>query len=211
MLRMSRRPGGFEGAIQNAFELGVINPRFMAGFTLCLAILGAVFHWLWKPFGPLLTPIFVFILWVLCAAGVLGTVRGYVEKAIRLKRLAAVEEIEHLRELTWQQFEQVVADAYRARGYKVEESGGTGDNGIDLLMRSPTGELVAVQCKRWKEWQVGAPRIREFAGAMVQEKVSKGVFVTSGKFSPPAIQAAAKTKVELVDGGALIQLIRSKE
>ena len=57
---------------------------------------------------------------------------------------------------------------------------------------------------------MGAPHIREFAGAMVQEKVLKGVFVTSGKFSQPAIQAAAKTKVELVEGGALIQLIRSK-
>jgi restriction system protein len=76
-------------------------------------------------------------------------------------------------------------------------------------MGSRSGEL-AVQCKRWKEWQVRAPKIRQFAGAMVQEKVSKGIFVTSGKFSQPAIQAATKTKVELVNGSGLIKLIRSK-
>jgi restriction system protein len=194
--------------LEGAFEAGVVNPRWTAIFTLSLAICACVFRWLWQPFGPVLTPISVFLLWLLTAAGVLGVIKGYIVKGARLKRLRAQEEIEHLHELTWQQFEQVVADAYRAKGYRVEQCGGNGDGGIDLLLRSATGELVAVQCKRWKDWQVGAPRIREFVGAMAQKQITSGIFVTSGKFSQPAKEAAAKTRVQLVDGRDLIRLIQ---
>ncbi len=195
--------------LDDVFEAGVANPRLTAVFTLCMATSACVLHWLWKPFGSMATPIAVFLLWLLTAAGVLGVVKGYFVQAGRLKRLQAQVEVEHLKELTWQQFEQLVADAYRAKGYRVEERGGRNDGGIDLLMRSPTGELVAVQCKRWKEWQVGAPRIREFAGAMAQERISAGIFVISGKFSQPARDAASNTQVQLVDGSDLLELIQS--
>jgi restriction system protein len=205
---MARNQSVLEGMLTESFEAGVANPRAMAIFTLFLALFACVLHWLWKPLGAF-TPIAVFVLWFLTAAGVLGVIKGLVVQKARLKRLAETEEIEHLQQLTWQQFEQLVADAYRARGYKVEERGGTADGGIDLLMRSPTGERVAVQCKRWKEWQVGAPRIREFAGAMAQERVEQGVFITSGKYTKPAKEAASKTNVQLVDGNSLLEIVKS--
>jgi restriction system protein len=195
--------------LEDAFEAGVANPRWAAVFTLFLAICACIFHWMWKPFGPQVTPAAVFLLWILTAAGVLGVIKGYFVQATRLKRLHSQEEVHHLHELTWRQFEQLVADAYKAKGYRVEERGGSADGGIDLLMRAPTGELVAVQCKRWKEWQVGAPRIREFVGAMTQERIDRGIFITSGRFSRPAQEAGTKMGIQLLDGSDLLELIKS--
>src|SRR5688572_21396718 len=121
------------GILDEVFEAGVENPKWTAIFTLFLATCASVFHWFWQPFGSALTPLAVLLLWFLTAAGVMGVIKGYMIQTVRLKRLAAQEEIEHLHQLTWQQFEQVVADAYRALNYRVEERGRSGDGGIDLL------------------------------------------------------------------------------
>jgi restriction system protein len=207
---MPRKRSGGEGILDDTFAAGVANPRAMAIFTLLMAILASVLNWIWKPLGAF-TPFAVLVLWLLTAAGVAGVVKGLFVQKARQKRLQETNEIEDLRRLSWREFEQLVADAYRAKGYTVEERGGTADGGIDLLMRSPDGKRVAVQCKQWKEWQVGAPRIREFAGAMAQERVDSGIFVASGKFTQPAKEAASKTGVQLVDGPSLIELIHARK
>lgn len=205
---MARSQGILVDVLDLAFDAGVANPRGTLIFTLVNAVAAAVLHYLWHPFGPL-NPFMVFFLGVICAVGTAGLIKGFVVRKARLRRLYSQDEIEDLQRLTWPQFEQLVADAYRAKGYVVSERGGQGDRGIDLMMRSPSGERVAVQCKHWREWQVGAPRIREFAGAMVQARVSRGIFVTSGRYSEPARDSARRTSVELVDGWGLLELIRS--
>jgi restriction system protein len=89
----------------------------------------------------------------------------------------------------------------------VEEAGGSApDGGVDLLLRRQ-GSKVVVQCKRWKSAQVGVALIREFFGVMVAEKAERGIFVTTGTFTPDATEFARGKPLELVDGSRLAVLV----
>ena len=67
---------------------------------------------------------------------------------------------------------------------------------------------MIVQCKRWKSAQVGVSLIREFYGVMVAEKVERGIFVTTGVFTPDAAEFARGKPLELVDGAQLAKLVQ---
>jgi restriction system protein len=49
--------------------------------------------------------------------------------------------------------------------------------------------------------------VREFYGVMVSEKAARGIFVTTGIFTPEAITFARGKPLELVDGPALARLV----
>ena len=93
--------------------------------------------------------------------------------------------LERIRRLSWQDFEDFIAEVYRGEGYHVEQAArGRADGGYDLvLLRENTSVLV--QCKHWLVYQVGVPRIRELAGAMQKVGATGGVFVTTGVFTKP--------------------------
>ena len=63
--------------------------------------------------------------------------------------------IETIRSISWQKFEELVGEAYRRKGYRVEESGGGGaDGGVDIVLKK-NGETLLVQCKHWRQDKVG--------------------------------------------------------
>jgi restriction system protein len=67
--------------------------------------------------------------------------------------------ISSVKELPWKDFEYLVGEAYRRKGYQVQENTGTGpDGGIDLTL-TREGERYLVQCKNWKTKSVGVPAI----------------------------------------------------
>ena len=52
--------------------------------------------------------------------------------------------------MSWQDFEKFCGEAYRRKGFVVQESGRAGpDGGVDLVLRKG-GETWLVQCKRWR-------------------------------------------------------------
>lgn len=52
--------------------------------------------------------------------------------------------------LSWQQFEQLIGEAFRKQGYSITETGGNGpDGGVDLILRKHN-EKYLVQCKHWR-------------------------------------------------------------
>ena len=108
----------------------------------------------------------------------------------RRKLLDDQAGLDSLKAASWQDFELLVGEAFRRQGYVVEESGGAApDGGIDLvLFRS--GKKTIVQCKRWKNAQVGVTLIRELYGVMVAERAERCIFVSSGTFTPDAIAFA---------------------
>ena len=115
--------------------------------------------------------------------------------------------LETLRALSWQNFERLVGEAYRRQGYVVEELGGSApDGGIDLVLHRQ-GVRVVVQCKRWKSAQVGVSLVREFYGVTIAEKAERGIFVTTGTFTPDAADFARGKPLELVDGAGLAALV----
>jgi restriction system protein len=110
--------------------------------------------------------------------------------------------------MPWQDFEQLVGEAYRRQGYQVTQRGGArADGGIDLELRTKDKMLV-VQCKRWKVRTVGVELVRELYGAMVGEEAHGAIFVTSGNYTPDAIDFARDKPIKLVDGRALVSLLK---
>lgn len=71
-------------------------------------------------------------------------------------------------------------------------------------------DLVGVQAKRYdKDSTVQRPDIQAFVGALQGAQTTRGVFVTTGKFSPGALQFAENVamRLRLIDGTELTKLM----
>ena len=132
-----------------------------------------------------------------------------IQSLSRRKLLDRQSGMDSLRSLSWREFERLVGEAYRRQGYDVEETGGGGaDGGVDLVLRGH-GETVLVQCKQWRERQVGVAKVRELFGVVTAEGASRGILVTSGNFTNDAQSFKVGKPLILIDGPALAQLVRN--
>ena len=117
--------------------------------------------------------------------------------------------IKSIQSLSWREFEFLVSEAYKRKGYAVQENSGAGpDGGVDLVL-SKDGEKTLVQCKNWQSNKIGVPVVRELLGAMTAKGASAGIVVCSGEFTQPAKDFAGQNRIELVTGRALSKLISS--
>lgn len=132
---------------------------------------------------------------------------SFLRSCIVRRKFDGLEHIQHVRQLSWRQFEAIVGEAFRQRGYRVDESAVDGpDGGIDLVLRKD-GARFYVQCKQWKQVKVGVRSIREFYGVIVAGGAAGGFFVASGKYTEEAREFARKCGIELIDGAALVEMI----
>jgi len=114
-----------------------------------------------------------------------------------------------LRTLTWREFELLVGEAFRMRGYAVTETGGGGaDGGIDLRLEK-NRESFLVQCKQWRAYKVSVNVVRKLYGVMAAEGAAGGFVVSSGVFTAEACTFAQGRNIELIDGAALQRMIDS--
>ncbi len=127
------------------------------------------------------------------------------------KGVATSEAADVLDGMPWQQFEQLVGEAFRMQGYAVLESGGGGaDGGVDLVL-SKDGDRFLVQCKQWRAYKVGVEVVRELYGMMAARGAAGGFVVTSGRFTQPAEDFASGRHVKLLDGPKLHRLIKQAQ
>jgi restriction system protein len=113
--------------------------------------------------------------------------------------------------------EQLSLRLLRAMGYGGREAllthtGKPGDRGLDGIIRQDALglDLVGVQAKRYdRAAAVQRPEIQAFVGALQGAQTSRGVFVTTGRFSGGARQFAEQVAVRLVliDGTELTRLM----
>lgn len=104
-----------------------------------------------------------------------------------------------------------------ARGGKVEifHNGQVGDGGVDGVIEAQKTfgkgkERVFVQCKRYDKTSIGRPELQAFAGAMLTEDITMGIFITTSYFSKQAIQYVDELdnkgkSIELFDGERIIK------
>jgi restriction system protein len=192
--------------IDDAFELAKISPIACLITTLALAAAFAIFQWVWNP-GGMFGSLYPLVTGFVAIVGAVATVWGFIHHAGRQRTLDRQRSLDDLRALSWQQFEHLVSDAYQRQGYTRFDNGGRGDGGVDVILRKD-GQLIAVQCKQWKIWNVGEPALRDFLGAMTSGKYDRGIFVTVGKYTAAAQKFAAKNQIELVDGDKLLALVK---
>jgi restriction system protein len=115
--------------------------------------------------------------------------------------------VKSIKAVSWKDFEYLVSEAYRRKGYLVQENtGGGADGGVDLVL-SKGGERILVQCKNWGSSKVGVSIVRELFGVVTAEGASGGVVVCSGHFTNDAVEFAKGKPITLVDGAALSRLI----
>lgn len=126
----------------------------------------------------------------------------------RSQLLDAQSDLDSVSALSWQEFEMLVGEAFRRRGYRVEEAGlGGKDGGVDLVLRKD-GRTELVQCKRWKQRQVGVQVVREMYGLLSHHGADAVKIVCVGQFTPDAVAFAAGKPIQLTSGNALVDLIR---
>lgn len=131
----------------------------------------------------------------------------YTRRALHAQ-VAASPDRGALNDMSWKQFEALVGEAFRRKGYSVTETGGSvADGGIDLALKKG-GETFLVQCKQWRALKVGVTTVRELYGVMAANGASGGFVVTSGVFTDDARAFAVGRNIELLDGKALHALIR---
>lgn len=123
------------------------------------------------------------------------------------KLLDNQKSIQTIRDLTWREFEELVAEAYRRQGYTVIENTTAGaDGGIDIRLKKD-GHSHLVQCKNWRNIKVGVKVVREMYGVMMAEQASSVIIIISGIFTQEAKNFAVGKPIDLVDGGQLEQVI----
>ena len=109
-------------------------------------------------------------------------------------------------------FEHLVVDLLVKMGYGGSNSDAarvtqlTNDEGIDgIIYEDKLGlDKIYLQAKRWTN-PVGRPVIQQFAGALVGQNASKGVFITTSSYSKEARNyvAGLHQKIVLIDGSEL--------
>ena len=147
--------------------------------------------------------------WVALFFGLLTGGVSAVRASRRVTLLDRQTGLESLRAMSWRQFEQLVGEAYRRQGYRIEETGqGGADGGIDLLLRKD-GVTTLVQCKQWRTQKIGVAIVREMYGLMVHHNAYAVKIVCTGVFSGECEAFAHGKHVELVDGEALLRLVQN--
>jgi restriction system protein len=115
--------------------------------------------------------------------------------------------LESLRALPWKRFEDLLGEAYRRQGYRVEETlGGGADGGVDLVLRKESRTFL-VQCKRWKR-PVPVQTVRELYGVLIDRGAAGAKLVATTNFTSDAVAFAAGKPIELIGSAALLELIR---
>jgi restriction system protein len=114
-------------------------------------------------------------------------------------------------------FERIVVELLVKMGYGGSRAdagkaiGRTGDEGIDgIIKEDKLGlDVVYVQAKRWDTNAVGRPDVMQFAGALQAQKATKGIFITTSRFTDDARNYVSQigSKIVLIDGDQLSQLM----
>lgn len=148
----------------------------------------------------ILPPIFI--------VGAVVSVLGQRRRQALVLKVAESDSPAALNEMTWREFEGLIQEAFRLRGYSVRRVGGDGpDGGVDLIL-DRGAEKVLVQCKQWRAMRVGVSVVRELYGVMAAQGAAAGIVVTSGSFTPDAVEFASGRSVRLIAGPELMELIR---
>lgn len=143
--------------------------------------------------------------------------------AQELKTSLVTELLERLGLIPPDAFERLIVDLLLRMGFGGPRAdagahlGRSGDGGVDGVVREATLglDVVHLQAKRYAASNaVGPEAIRAFVGALLAQGATKGVFVTTSRFTPAARKAGAQyrgQRLVLLDGEELARLMIDHE
>lgn len=119
----------------------------------------------------------------------------------------------HKRLMDWEKlnggdFEKVVAGIYKNMGYSAKITGGTGDKGIDIIIRK-NGKREFIQCKQ--KSVVPPKEVREFYGSIIDnlKEGERGFLITTGEFTQEGRNFVKGKPIQLITGLELEKLVKS--
>ncbi|MET0334078.1 MAG: restriction endonuclease [Rhizobacter sp.] len=110
----------------------------------------------------------------------------------------------------WIEFERLVAEGFRHRGYAVSETGGHGGRAIDMVLTRGHDRFL-VDCKPWRSQAVGVAPVRELLAMVRARNVSGGFVLSSGVFTAEAKAFVQGHPITLIDGSTLRELLQVRE
>lgn len=126
-------------------------------------------------------------------------------------RVAVTPTRNALEGMSWRDFEVMVGETFRRKGFEVVRRGGNGpDGGVDIELRLGSDKYL-VQCKQWKTSQVGVAVVRELFGVMTAEHAVGGFVVASGQFTEEACRFVEGRSIELVDTKLLLKMVQETQ
>ncbi|MDR6539026.1 restriction endonuclease [Variovorax soli] len=144
-----------------------------------------------------------------CLAGAAVSAWRRHQRKTLADNVSTAKSADVLEGMSWREFELLVGEGFRRKGFQVEELGGAGaDGGVDLVLRKGS-EKYLVQCKQWRAYKVSVQVVRELYGVMAASGAAGGFVMTSGRFTADAREFAKGRNVQLMDGDALFGLIRA--
>lgn len=164
-------------------------------------------HMLWRTLA-------MFFQYLIPFAFVLGAGLSAFQRKKTKERYDRTREIgtrSALLDMSWEQFESLVGEHFRRRGYQVRQRGGvTADGGVDIELMRGT-EKFLVQCKQWRSTKVSVGVVRDLYGAMAACGAAGGFVVSSGEFTADAAAFVSGRNIELVDGSKLTAQMQTLE
>ena len=97
---------------------------------------------------------------------------------------------------------------FTEKGVQISNDGGIDGYGYHTDSNDFRTTRVVIQCKRYNVAPVREPEINQFLGAMNKYQADYGVFITNGRFTNSARQAAREgSPITLIDGNDLVKLV----
>lgn len=97
---------------------------------------------------------------------------------------------------------------FTEKGVQISNDGGIDGYGYHIDTNDFRTTRVVIQCKRYNTAPVREPEINQFLGAMNKYQADYGVFITNGRFTNSARQAAREgSPITLIDGNDLVNLV----
>lgn len=121
---------------------------------------------------------------------------------IRAKFIESPYSVDFLEKIDPYEFEHLVESLYHKMGYATTMTQRTHDGGKDIIAeKNKPGEKgrILIQCKKTRK-NVSVNTIRSLLGIVSHESATKGVIVTTAKFTPDSKKLAEETgRIELID------------
>ena len=206
-----KREGLFDTLVGLPWPVGIV-----AGLIAYLAIRHGI-PWYFSQSGALLSRAFStdgagnslsWLAWLLLGLCWLAAGVSFLRSRQRARIYDSQAAAPQLEALSWHQFEQLVGEWFRRKGYRVDETGGGGsDGGIDLVVRKD-GRKELVQCKQWRRRKVDVATVREMWGLLQHHGAGAVWIVGLGDFTTDAAEFAAGKPIRLVTGRQLVSAMR---
>lgn len=190
----------------------------LAGIVAFLLIRYGVAAYLATAGGPFLGPlgkqlggVLAPLAWIVMLGCWAAAVASYAGARRRRKLHDTRRALDSLADISWREFEMLVGESFRRRGYAVVEHGlGGKDGGIDLVV-TKDGRRELVQCKQWRRRDVNASTVREMWGLVDHHRADAVHIVSLGGFTADAARFAEGKAIHLVTGRALFEQIRQAQ